>query len=393
MKKKWRLSTLTMLAASAALAWSIAGPSPAGSPQKASAAASNTGSQELLQDLASGHADADPLHFTDIDFLSDTTGRAAGNGFLIGTSDGGSHWQKIYKGSWLFDQIVFPDNVKGWALAKASEAGPDYLLKTTDGGTTWTRVNPQSMGFKHIDVVGGTVFGYTFNGVYKSTNGGTTWQKIKVPANTRGAVFDNASGSSGYALTVIPGGGYTVMKTKNGGAVWSTVLKVTSLSSSGGALYSNGKQVWALLNGEVGMSQISYSLYASRNGGSAWNRVIAQDTAGGGPAPGSGKAAASEGPASPGGHPGNMQLIGAGTAYLAGASPAGEVAGVGRSFDGGKSWLNAPASIKGYDARISFPSAKTGWLAVTSLDYSAVYLTHDGGLTWNQKLRLPNTAS
>lgn len=37
-------------------------------------------------------------HFSDIQFLNGTTGRAAGNGFLIGTSDAGSTWQSIYNG-------------------------------------------------------------------------------------------------------------------------------------------------------------------------------------------------------------------------------------------------------------------------------------------------------
>lgn len=391
MNKK-TVKSLLLLASSAAFAFGFGGIVPAASVQGAASGGYSAGDHGLLHDLEKKHtaANADPLHFTDIDFLSGTTGRAAGNGFVIGTSDGGSKWQEIYKGSWLFDEIVFPNNVKGYALAKASPNGRDYVIATADGGSTWKRVNTGNAVFRHLNVVGGTLFGYTFNGVYKSTDGGTTWKSIHVPANTRAAAFKDSQGKQGYALTVLPGGGSTVMKTTNGGISWSKVLSVPGVSSNGGELYTSGNQVWALLYGESGMSQVSYSLYASRNGGSSWNRVIAQDTAGGGPAPGKGSALAANGPASPGGHPGNMEIPSETAAYLAGGSPAGGVVGVGRSYNGGASWSNAPASIKGYDAQISFPSAKTGWLAVTSPTETAVYKTADGGVSWNQKFSIPS---
>ncbi|MNY64549.1 hypothetical protein D3C86_2016820 [compost metagenome] len=67
--------------------------------------------------------------------------------------------------------------------------------------------------------------------------------------------------------------------------------------------------------------------------------------------------------------------------------------GVGRSFDGGRSWSNVPAVLNGFDARISFPSVKTGWLAVTSATQTAVYVTHDGGGSWNKKFSLPDAVS
>ncbi|ANS76316.1 hypothetical protein AWM70_18500 [Paenibacillus yonginensis] len=216
---------------------------------------------------------------------------------------------------------------------------------------------------------------------------------MNTPPNTRAGSFNDASGQTGYVLTVVPGGGYKVMKTSNSASSWQTVLTIPSRSVIGGELYSRAGQVWALVYGESGMSQVSYSLYASPDSGASWTRVIGQETAGGGPAPGSGKALAAKGPASPGGHPGNMALIGGSTAYLAGSSPAGGVVGVGRSYNGGRSWTNVPAVIKGYDARISFPSQKTGWLTVTSATETAVYVTHDGGVSWNQKFKIPDAVS
>ncbi|MNU45429.1 hypothetical protein D3C71_342690 [compost metagenome] len=397
MAKRYFKSTLLTVAA---LALSIGIGSNTTVIQRTEAAAASapcaSGDHGLLQNLQKKHAaaDQDPLHVTDVAFLSDTTGRAAGNGFLIGTSNGGCNWQEIYTGQWQFDQIVFPNNVDGWALAQISPEAPVKLIATKDGGSHWSILSTSGQQFKKIDVLGtDTIVGYTSNGAYKSLNGGTTWAKIKTPANTRAAVFTDQAARMGWSLTVHPGTGYKLHKTTSGGASWSTVLTIPFGTAFGGELYSKGSQVWALVYGESGMSQVSYSLYASHDSGSHWNRVIAQSTAGGGPAPGNGPALAYKGPANPGGHPGNMQLIGRSTAYLAGGSPAGGKVGVGRSFDGGRSWSNIPAVLSGFDARISFPSERTGWLAVTSPTQTAVYVTHDGGGSWNKKFSLPDAVS
>lgn len=329
----------------------------------------------------------EPLKFADIQFLNADTGRAAGNGFMIGTSDAGCHWQEIYTGQWEFAQIDFPNNKNGWALASVPSKQTKYLIQTSDGGAHWSKVATGGTSFDRVDRVSETTgFGYTRTAAYKTINGGSHWVKISTPANSRFISFDDVN--HGWALVVIPGGGYKVMKTVDGGQNWSTKLNVTSNSNNGGEIYSNGKQVWALLYGESGMSQVSYSLYSSTDGGGHWNHVIAQSTAGGGPAPGNGKAVVDKGPAQPGGHPSNLQLIGGTTAFLGAGSPAGEVVSVGRTYDGGKTWKNMTPSISGFDARISFTEGKRGWIAVTGATESSIYMTRDGGLSWNRKFTI-----
>ncbi|MBP2002754.1 photosystem II stability/assembly factor-like uncharacterized protein [Paenibacillus shirakamiensis] len=346
-----------------------------------------TGDHGLLKKMNNTKS---PLHITDISFLNENTGRAAGNGFLIGTSNAGCTWQEIYTGQWQFDQILFPNNVHGYALAQSAEGKAEQLIATKDGGSHWNPVYSAGKTFTNISVLDEkTLVGYTSNGVFKTRDGGNTWAKIPTPANTRASLFTDKALQKGWALTVLPNTGYKIYKTMDGGHSWSTALSILSKVAYGGQLYSSGSQVWALTYGDAGMSQVSYSLYASQDLGKRWNRVIAQSTAGGGPAPGVGSALVNKGPASPGGHPGNMQLIGNQTAYLAGGSPAAGKAGVGRSYDGGRTWSNVPAVLNGFDASISFPSSKTGWLAVTSASDSAVYITHDGGVSWNKKFALP----
>lgn len=353
--------------------------------------ACSNGDHGLLQTLQKQHqaTGQEALHFTDIQFLNDRIGRAAGNGFMIGTSDAGCQWQEIYTGQWQMAQIDFPNNKNGWALATVPSGQTKYLIQTSDGGSHWKRVNT-SITFERIDLVNAKEgFGYTATSAYKTIDGGQSFTKIPTPPNNRFASFDDDK--TGWSIVVIPNGGYKVMKTVDGGKHWLLKLKVAAESNHGGQIYSNGNQVWALLDGDTGMSQISYSLYGSTDGGAHWNRVIAQDTAGSGLAPGIGKSIVQKGPASPGGHPGNMQLIGKNTAFLAGGSPAGEVVSVGRSYNGNKTWTNITPSIKGYDARISFTDSKKGWLAVVnSSTEAAIYMTKDGGVSWNVKFSLIN---
>lgn len=85
-----------------------------------------------------------------------------------------------------------------------------------------------------------------------------------------------------------------------------------------------------------------------------------------------------------------MSLTGDQAAYLSGGSPAAGKVGIGRSYDAGSTWENIDLEDPGYSSRISFPSAQTGWLVITSDNSPAVYQTTDGGTSWVQKMLLPS---
>lgn len=340
-----------------------------------------------LKQEGTGHP-REQLVLTDIDFLNTKTGRVAGSGFLIGTSDAGCHWQAIYTGQWNFAQIDFPNNVQGWALATVGEQPTMYLLRTEDGGSHWKRLNTPAP-FIRIQLLNkSTGFGYTSSGAYVTKDGGVSWSKVKVPANTRGATF--ATEQDGWATVVRPGKGYALVKTVNGGKSWSLALDVPFKDPVQGDMYVKDNQVYALLYGGSGMSQVSYALYGSNDRGTHWRQVLNQATAGGGPAPGGQISKVHGGPANPGGHPGNMELIGRQTAFLAGGSPAGGKVTVGYTADAGVHWTNNNPVVEGYAARISFTDSKTGYMAVIDSSSPAVYATQDSGKHWSQLLRLPS---
>ncbi|MBT2292274.1 hypothetical protein J7E73_24730 [Paenibacillus albidus] len=383
--KKLQNKTISLLSVGLLM---VSGWGTGGAPVQAAAPATpapvcNTGDHGLLQQLQKKHTGEGkvPLTFADVEFLNAVTGRAAGNGFLIGTSDGGCHFQEIYQGQWSFRQLNFPDNVNGFALASVQEGQAKYLIGTTDGGSTWKRLSKQAVTFEHVEFMDSkTGFGYNRASTYYTKDGGLGWSKIPTPANTRGAYF--SSRNSGWAVVIVPGTGYQVMSTADGGASWKLRLKSDFADPQYGQIYAKGNQVYALLYGGSGMSQTSYSLYSSSNTGGSWTRVIAQDSAGGGPAPGSGSTKVNRGPAS--GKPGNLQLIGKEAAFMVGYLPAAEQVGTGFTKDNGQSWSNTK-TVPGYEGSISFTDHIQGWMAVRDFDSSTLYATKDAGAHWTAK--------
>ncbi|GGG09769.1 hypothetical protein GCM10010912_62780 [Paenibacillus albidus] len=383
--KKLQNKTISLLSVGLLM---VSGWGTGGAPVQAAASATpapvcNTGDQGLLQQLQKKHTGEGtvPLTFADVEFLNADTGRAAGNGFLIGTSDGGCHFQEIYQGQWSFRQLSFPDNVNGFALASVQEGQAKYLIGTTDGGSTWKRLSKQAVTFEHVEFMDSkTGFGYNRASTYYTKDGGLGWSKIPTPANTRGAYF--SSRNSGWAVVIVPGTGYQVMSTADGGANWKLRLKSNFADPQYGQIYAKGNQVYALLYGGSGMSHTSYSLYSSSNTGGSWTRVIAQDSAGGGPAPGSGRTKVNRGPAS--GKPGNLQLIGKEAAFMVGYLPAAEQVGTGFTKDNGQTWNNS-ATVHGYEGMISFTDHNQGWMAVRDFDSSTLYATKDAGAHWTAK--------
>lgn len=333
-------------------------------------------------------ADTGDAHFQSIQFLSQSVGRAAGNGFMIGTSDGGCHWQSIQSsGKYSFNQIQFLTNAVGYALAQTDAYKPNnLLLRTADGGSSFKPVSTGSNAFNRIQFLSQQVgFGFTQAFTYKTTNGGRTWTKVSTPPNTRYAHFITLD--KGWIMVLHSGGGYEVKRTVNGGRTWTNKLYVKSAQSNGGMIYgTDSSDVWVVLLGGSGMSQTSYSMFHTSDAGKHWKQIISNPTAGGGPAPGP----KVDGLVGPFGTPQDMQVIGRKAAYLAASSGALDKIGIGRSLDDGKTWKNV-TDVPGYGGKLSFPSALGGWIATTSTISGGIYSTTDGGITWSKKFSIPET--
>lgn len=331
--------------------------------------------------------DTGSAHLQSIQFLSANIGRAAGNGFMIGTSDGGCHWQAIYNtGKLSFSQMQFLTNSVGYVLARTSPEKQNTLLKTTNGGSSYTWVPTGQYGFDRIQFLSENVgYGFTRQFTFKTTNGGKSWTKVTTPPNTRYVQF--MSQDKAWAIIVKATGGYEVMKTVDGGKTWALSLTVKSEANYGGAIYgSDSSDVWVILYGGSGMSQTSYSAFHTTDAGAHWKQVISNSTAGGGPAPGPDIPAGKlPGPA---GRPTDMAVIGHSAAYLTASSGALDQVQFGRSLDGGKTWSNLPSGVPGFEGKLSFVSATTGYMAVTGAADSGVYRTTNNGTKWTKLLEL-----
>ncbi|WP_308637487.1 WD40/YVTN/BNR-like repeat-containing protein [Paenibacillus silvisoli] len=358
----------------------------AGAAPSGAAASCGTGAHGLR---LSAMKDTGAPHMQAVQFLSGSIGRAAGNGFMVGTSDGGCHWQAIYNtGKLSFSQMEFLTNSVGYVLAKTSAEKQNTLLKTTNGGSSYTWVPTGQYGFDRIDFINEqTGFGFTRAFTFKTTNGGKTWTKLATPPNSRYVHF--VTESKGWDITVLATGGYIVKRTVDGGLHWTDSLKVQADGSYGGAIYGNDPaDVWVLLYGGSGMSQTSYSLYHTTDAGAHWKQVISNSTAGGGPAPGP-KIAPGKLPG-PAGRPNDMAVIGRKAAFLLAGSGALDRLQFGRSLDNGGTWSNLASGPPGFEGKLSFVSESTGYLAVTSGGPgSGVYKTVDGGKMWKNVFLLP----
>jgi len=382
MRRK-KLGALGVLTLTAALFTGIAAPPGTSEAAQAPAAGGCRADNNGLT-LKTVPDTGDQARFQSIQFLSSKIGRAAGNGFMIGTSDGGCSWQAINnEGKYDFQDMQFQTNVIGYVMAKNQAGGVNLLYKTTDGGTHLTQVHTGAYAFNRVQFLSEDVgYGFTTTMTFKTTNGGQTWDKVTTPPNTRYVHFTNQN--EAWAVVLVPGSGYEIKRTVNGGKTWANTLKVKSEAIVGGQIYGTEESnVWVVLYGDTGMSQTSYSLFHTGDAGAHWKQLVSNSTAGGGPAPGP-KIADLKGPT---GAPENMQIIGHEAAYLAASSSAYEKVSIGRSLDDGKTFKTI-TGIPGYSGKLSFPSAKNGFIAVNGIT-AAIYGTVDSGTTWTKKFSLP----
>jgi len=325
-----------------------------------------------------GSAGTGAARFQSLQLINREEGKAAGNGFLVETADGGCTWHTKYTGPYSFSQLQFFDSSTGYVLAQAETGRPAELLHTVDGGASFHPV--ENANFERFHFLNPKVgFGYASNAVFQTTDAGQTWTSLKLPPHSDQANFNTLL--QGWAITS-EAAGYEIMFTRDGGQNWERKLRVKSETVIGGEIYSDNSQVWTLLYGGSGMSQTSYSLFHSKDEGVHWEQIISNATAGGGPAPGR----ATDSLPGPTGRPYGMQLAGK-AAFLAAGSGATDYISFGRTLDNGENWSNSKGPA-GNEAAISFYSPQLGWMIANSAEESVLYTTSDSGNTWSRMFSL-----
>ncbi|TJY40842.1 hypothetical protein E5161_17035 [Cohnella pontilimi] len=311
-----------------------------------------------------------------------SVGWAGGDGWIARTADGGKHWSVTLQHPYVVTQIFALNANKVWAALDIGDKRGVKLIRSTDGGKHWTDAGAvPSYGFFHF--VSDTE---AFSGNAMTTDGGKTWKKLPSPAPTSliGEIYFHDR-LNGWAVTKATGG-FQIRKTTDGGKTWSVVMtRKSEVVPTYAVIRSAGvKDAWVEVVGGSGMTQTSYSLFHTVDGGKHWQPVLANSGAGSGPAPGF-SMDEKKVPRNTGSSPGTLYVVNQKVAFLGGRCQACDLPNtIGKTTDGGKTWVNLKGEYPGYEQQqiAAVDADHAWWICTDSQEPSRMYFTSDGGRHW-----------
>lgn len=322
---------------------------------------------------------------TAVRLIDPPSGWVGGKGWIARTDNGGKDWKLQYQGEQTVQQLFALNGRAAWAVFGEDDEHSNerrLLQHTTDGGEHWSPVGkvPNS-GFLHF-----VSMQEAFVGNAHSTDGGKTWSKLSVPEHSVGDAYFHDK-KNGWAV-VKDDDTVQVQRTVDGGKTWKTVMSRKVVSRLNGALIrsAGADDAWVELIGESGMTQTSYALFHTNDGGDNWQTVIANSTAGAGPAPGF-PIGYNDGPENSGSSPGPLYVVSPKIAFMGGYCMACDNPNtVGWTTDGGENWNNGKEQFSGYGGMLlAISGADNGWLICTdTTEPSVMYTTSDGGKHWKK---------
>ncbi len=170
---------------------------------------------------------------------------------VVRSIDHGTNWQTVGSiAGYAGDLTAAPDGAL-FAVGNRSVtvSGRAFLWQSLDHGATWTEINPwagQTGTFMCLDVAAGNsssiyLCGYLLGGsqwvVRKGdrTVGGVTWSTVDVQSAGQPQSVVVRPGVAGQPDDVlVGGGGWTVRRSADGGATWTTVDSYASGIANGG---------------------------------------------------------------------------------------------------------------------------------------------------------------
>ena len=340
---------------------------------------------------------APPLVLRAVAFISPATGWIAGDGAILGTTDGGRSWHRQYTGRVQLTSVSFANSLDGWAAGVDPIPGTGVLLGTHDGGRTWSTLvepgNPArtisfadpSVGYA---VAGGSPLApenasermLFFGGrIARTVDGGHSWNLLDNPM-----LVDSACASS----TKVTWAAYqaAVLRTDDGGDTFSHVLSPqidTKRTWFANVHCASDSAAWAQFTSTPVGDQRPFVVYRTSDAGQHWQPVLLnaktpdaypllKGVAGG-----------------PGPRPGPFAAVDANVAFFLGVCPAcgshGAISIAGTT-DGGATWqpvATIPEVTNRGPIAVSFADATHGWVIGTSASGSPVIeATANGGTTW-----------
>jgi hypothetical protein len=295
------------------------------------------------------------LNAVAIDPATPSTIYAVGDG-IRKSSDAGANWTEVQ---------TFPN----FACVAIAPSSPSTVyaggLKSTDGGATWKTVFSNSGSVLavaiHPTMPNIVYLGVDDAGVFKTVDDGKTWTPIgpDVGGRTltvRALAIDPTNPETVYAAGLTINGGFSVYKTTNGGATW-TSSPITVITQSIALDPATPTTVFA--------GTLDFGVWRSTDGAASWN-------------------SASTGLANTFVHALAVDAT-PGTVYAA-ADRNGIVSGstVARSTDGGATWAPTASIDSGLSTLLAVATdPSTPGTAYVGTSLNGVFKTVDGGQSWS----------
>jgi photosystem II stability/assembly factor-like uncharacterized protein len=311
------------------------------------------------------------------------SGWAGGEGWIARTDDGGRSWKTQLQHKYIVNQLFALNDKQAWATLDIGDSKSLKLMSTSDGGKKWTEAGTvPNFGFLHF-----VSTMEAFSGNARTTDGGKTWVTLPVPGSLAGDPYFHDR-SNGWA--VIQGKDkFSISRTTDGGKTWRTTMsRATEAPATGVVIRSAGKNdAWVELVGGSGMSQTSYSLFHTVDGGKSWIPVLAHSGAGSGSAPGYEIGKETKIPSNKGASPGTLYVVNPGVAFMGGQCMACDNSNtMGKTTDGGKTWIDLKVEFPGYGPQqiAAADASHVWWINTDNAEPSVMYTTSDGGKHWTK---------
>lgn len=297
----------------------------------------------------------DVLQLLSAHFVTPSVGWVGGTaqlqGFIAKTTDGGSSWtpQLLAPSEAMFSDLIFLDEMRGWAVGGASTFSSGNVYRTTDGGDSWTSAATGSTLPLHSIHFSDTLNGWSVGDlgrILSTTDGGSAWFEQSRGPRQRIVSIAMYDTSNGIAL----GREGMVMRTTDGGANWTSQIldphvQLWSLSlSSDGVGWAAGSRFGTPRNALV---------FKTTDRGESWDTIMVPHME----------------------EIFSLDFVDQSTGLVLARADTGRY--VLKTTDSGFSWMARP--INHSAASITFLDSLHAWIAAGS----RVYRSTNGGLTWN----------
>lgn len=244
----------------------------------------------------------------------------------------------------------FVDDSEGYAVGS-----PGVILKTADGGATWDEISNPNLGLLAVHFatreVGYAVGFFNENArIIKTENAGDSWVQQDAAGSLALTEVFTLNSEEAYAV----GFGGSVVKTLDGGAVWTLVSPIEAQDDELWAAHFSDAEN-GIVGGGTGFNGGTGAIYKTEDGGASWVQAY------------SGTQRVNSFAA-----PDDMTIYAACDGGL-----------LLRSIDGGDTWLELGNS--GFTSRINsivFSDAQNGWFVTAG---GFVFRTVNGGDSWEQQ--------